>query len=64
MLTAGAKSYTYNAAGRTVGINAPSGTTTLTYDYESRVTAAIGSIRRRSENGSTSWPYTWWAECD
>jgi len=42
MLTAGAKSYTYDAAGRTVGINAPSGTTTLTYDYESRVTAISG----------------------
>ncbi len=42
MLTAGAKSYTYDAAGRTVGINAPSGTTTLTYDYESRVTAITG----------------------
>jgi RHS repeat-associated protein len=42
MLTAGAKSYTYDAAGRTVGINAPGGTTTLTYDYESRVTAISG----------------------
>jgi RHS repeat-associated protein len=42
MLTAGAKSYTYDAAGRTVGINAPGGTTTLTYDYESRVTAITG----------------------
>jgi len=42
MLTAGAKSYTYDAAGRTVGINAPGGTTTLSYDYESRVTAITG----------------------
>jgi RHS repeat-associated protein len=42
MLTAGAKSYTYDAAGRTIGINAPGGTTTLTYDYESRVTAITG----------------------
>ncbi len=42
MLTAGAKSYTYDAAGRTVGINAPGGTTTLSYDYESRVTAISG----------------------
>ncbi len=42
MLTAGAKSYTYDAAGRTVGINAPGGTTTLAYDYESRVTAISG----------------------
>ena len=42
MLTAVAKSYTYDAAGRTVGINAPGGTTTLTYDYESRVTAISG----------------------
>ncbi|ARU45024.1 hypothetical protein CCB81_13140 [Armatimonadetes bacterium Uphvl-Ar2] len=42
MLTAGAKCYTYDAAGRTVGINAPGGTTTLTYDYESRVTAITG----------------------
>ncbi len=42
MLTAGAKSYTYDAAGRTVRINAPGGTTTLSYDYESRVTAISG----------------------
>ncbi len=42
MLTAGAKGYTYDAAGRTVGINAPAGTTTLSYDYESRVTAISG----------------------
>jgi YD repeat-containing protein len=35
MLTAGAKSYTYDAAGRTVGINTPDGTTTLTREAES-----------------------------
>jgi RHS repeat-associated protein len=41
MLTAGSKSYTYDAAGRTLTKTEGSGTTTYAYDYEGRLTSII-----------------------
>jgi RHS repeat-associated protein len=38
LLSAGGKSYTYDAAGRTKTVVSSAGTTTLNYDYEGRVT--------------------------
>jgi RHS repeat-associated protein len=38
MLTAGSKTYTYDAAGRTTGVTVGNNTTTLAYDYEGRIT--------------------------
>ncbi len=42
MLTAGSKSYGYDTAGRTTSIVDGSGTTTLNYDYESRISGLSG----------------------
>ncbi len=42
MLTAGSKSYGYDAAGRTTSVTNGSSVTTLSYDYESRLTSLSG----------------------
>lgn len=41
MLTAGSKSYTYDAAGRTTAVAVGNDTTTLSYDYEGRLTQIV-----------------------
>jgi RHS repeat-associated protein len=43
MLTAGNKSYQYDAAGRTIRVTSPSGITNLAYDEESRLTSVTGA---------------------
>ncbi len=43
MLTAGSKSYTYDAAGRTTAVTSGGQTTNLYYDYESRLTQIVYS---------------------
>ena len=50
MLTAGAKSYGYDVAGRTTSVTDGSSVTSLNYDYESRLT---------SLSGATSASYTY-----
>ena len=48
------KSYGYDAAGRTTSVTSSAGTTTLTYDFESRVKTIAGPGVRRPGAGDGS----------